>query len=180
MMHTNAIPTPMKGWFHMKGFTLILALLVALPATVGAHNAHKNDMNVTLNLSLGEGQDITISYRAINIGSGSSWTAFKAGDYAAFPIAKLKTSMALTAGEHTIEPGEINLVIRTDDMGKQHMHFGGSRGNPGSNSVLIETSAAPDQADHLIITATHGDGENEIVLIMVYGDMMGTVTLSTK
>lgn len=174
------MPTPMKGWFPMKGLTLILALLVALPATVGAHDSHKNDMKATLNLSLGEGQDITISYQAINIGSGSSWTAFKTGEYPAYPIAKLKTSVALMAGTHTIEPGEISLVIRTDDMGKQHMHFGGGFRSPGPDSVPIETEAAPDQADHLIITATHGDGDNDIVLIMVYGDLMGSVVLTVK
>jgi hypothetical protein len=136
-------------------------------------------MNVELGLNLGAGKDVTIKYRALNLGSGETWNRLRSGQLARpFPVAELTTSVDLTAGGNTIAAGTHRLFFVGGESGMS-LQIGGTRQQPGPK-IPVEAVAAPSKAEHLIIGATHGEGLTDFVVFMVYGDSMGGVVFDTK
>jgi hypothetical protein len=163
----------------MKRLSLLLIVFVAAFFTVSAHDAHEGVMNVELGLKLGDGKDVTIKYRALNLGSGQTWNSLKSGQVARpFPVAELTTSVDLKAGTTPIPAGTHRLYFVGSPSGMS-LQVGGNPQNPGPE-VPIQVVAAPARAEHLIIGATHGQGLADFLVFMVYGDSMGYVILDSK
>ena len=74
--------------------------------------------------------------------------------------------------------GTHRLYFIGSDQGMS-LQIGGSRDNPGP-TVPIAVSSAPSKAEHLIIGATHGQGQTDVVLFMVYGDSLCHVSFDTN
>ncbi|UCF35526.1 MAG: hypothetical protein JSU96_11850 [Acidobacteriota bacterium] len=163
----------------MKRVCLLLVFLLGTFGVLSAHDAHEGVMNVELKLNLSEGKDVTIKYRALNLGSGQTWGAIKTGESSRpFGIAEMTTSSDLMVGDVTVPAGTHQLFIvgSADGMSLQ---IGGSRQEPGPR-VPISVMAAPSQAEHLIIGATHGEGHSDFAMFMVYGESLGAVIFDTK
>ena len=163
----------------MKRVSLLLIVQLGTFTMLSAHDAHVGVMNVELGLKLAEGKDVMIKYRALNLGSGQTWEGLKSGQIARpFPIAEMTTSVDLKVGGNTVAAGTHRLFF-VGAEGGMSLQIGGSRQEPGPK-VPITTSAAPAKAEHLIIGATHGEGLNDFVMFMVYGESMGYVVFDTN
>ena len=164
----------------MKRLGILLLGFLFSFAFLSAHDAHEGVMNVELGLKLGNGNDVTIKYRALNLGTGQTWDRLKSGQRARpFPIAELTTGVALKVGETASVPAGTHRLYFVGSAEGMSLQIGGSRDNPGPR-VPIEVSSAPSTAEHLIIGATHGEGLTDVVLFMVYGDSLGYVSFDTN
>jgi len=164
----------------MKRLGIFLLGFLFSAALLSAHDAHQGVMNVELGLKLGNGKDVTIKYRALNLGTGQTWDRLKSGQLARpFPIAELTTAVALKVGGTASVPAGTHRLYFIGSAEGMSLQIGGSRDNPGP-TVPIAVSSAPTRAEHLIMGATHGQGLTDVVLFMVYGDSLGYVTLDTE
>ena len=138
----------------MKRLSILLLGLLFSVAFLSAHDAHEGVMNVELGLKLGNGNDVTIKYRALNLGTGQTWDKLKSGERARpYPIAELTTGVALKVGGAVSVPaGTHRLYFVGSDEGMS-LQIGGTRDNPGP-TVPIAVSSAPTRAEHLIIGVT--------------------------
>ena len=163
----------------MKGLKILLLGFVLSFAFLSAHDAHEGVMNVELGLKLGDGKDVTIKYRALNLGTGQTWERLKSGERARpFPIAELTTGVALKVGENASVPAGTHRLYFVGTAQGMSLQIGGSRDDPGPR-VPIAVSSAPSRAEHLIIGATHGQGLTDVVVFLVYGDSLGYVSFDT-
>ena len=89
-------------------------------------------MNVELGLKLGDGKDVTIKYRALNLGTGKTWDGLKSGQLARpFPKAELTTGVALKVGGTASVPAGTHRLYFVGSTEGMSLQIGGSRDNPG-------------------------------------------------
>jgi hypothetical protein len=163
----------------MKRCSVAVLTVFALTLMALAHDAHVGVMNVDLGLNFAGGQKVDIKYRALNLGSGTTWNRLRSGELARpFPFAELTTSAPLKAGMASIPAGTHRLFF-VAQQGGSYVQIGGDRTTPGPR-VPVNVSPAPNRAEHLIIATTHGQGQTDFLLIMVYGDSMGYLTLDLE
>jgi hypothetical protein len=164
----------------MKRLTLVLALLMGVAFTASAHNAHEAVMEVDLGMSFAGGQKVSIKYKALNLGTGSTWTKLKAGEISRpFPIGEMTTSAPIKCGTASVPAGTHRLFFLVDKQGNQSLMIGGTRQKPGPK-VAIETTSAPQKLEHLMLTTIQGEGDSDFMMVMVFGSSMGMVMMDVQ